>query len=56
MASPAGTTSTFGFRVNPPDPNSAVGPNNIVETVNLVWAANTKTWPRTLGPHPDTAG
>ena len=35
--------NTFGFRVNPPDPNSAVGPNNIVETVNLNWAAYTKT-------------
>jgi hypothetical protein len=35
--------NTFGFRVNPPDPNSAVGPNNIVETVNLLWAAYTKT-------------
>src|SRR5262245_55342517 len=35
--------NAFGRRVNPPDPNSAVGPNNSVETVNLNWAAYTKT-------------
>jgi hypothetical protein len=38
-----GNFNTFGFRVNPPDPNSAVGPNHIVETINLLWAAYTKT-------------
>src|SRR5438067_9203239 len=26
----------FGFRVNPPDPNGEVGPNNYVEMINLV--------------------
>ena len=28
----------FGFRVNPPDPNGDVGPNNYVEMINLVFA------------------
>src|SRR5262245_25241129 len=27
----------FGFRVNPPDPNGEVGPNNYVEMINLVF-------------------
>src|SRR5919197_1120613 len=32
----------FGFRVNPPDPNGEVGPNNYVEMVNLTFAVYDK--------------
>jgi hypothetical protein len=29
--------NTYGFRVNPPDPNGAIGPNAYVETTNLLF-------------------
>jgi hypothetical protein len=38
----------FGFRVNPPDPNGEVGPNNYVEIINLVFGVYDKAatcWP-----------
>ena len=35
--------NTFGFRVNPPDPVGAVGPNHYVEMINLVFAVYSKT-------------
>ena len=40
----------FGFRVNPPDPNGEVGPNNYVEAVNLTFAVYDKSGNRLLGP------
>jgi hypothetical protein len=40
----------FGFRVNPPDPNGEVGPNNYVEMINLVFAVYSKTGVLQLGP------
>src|SRR5436305_325162 len=40
----------FGFRVNPPDPNGEVGPNNYIETVNLTFAIYDKSGNRLLGP------
>jgi hypothetical protein len=40
----------FGFRVNPPDPNGEVGPNNYVEMVNLTFAVYSKTGTLLLGP------
>ncbi len=42
--------NTFGFRVNPPDPNGDVGPNHYVEMVNLVFAVYDKQGNRLLGP------
>lgn len=42
--------NTFGFRVNPPDPNGEVGPNHYVEMVNLVFAVYSKTGTLLLGP------
>ncbi len=41
---------TFGFRVNPPDPNGDVGPNHYVEMINLVFAVYSKTGTKLLGP------
>ena len=40
----------FGFRVNPPDPNGEVGPNNYVEMINLVFGVYDKTGNLLLGP------
>ncbi len=40
----------FGFRVNPPDPNGEVGPNNYVEIINLVFAVYDKNGNKLLGP------
>jgi hypothetical protein len=40
----------FGFRVNPPDPNGAVGPNNYVEIINLVFGVYDKAGNLLLGP------
>jgi hypothetical protein len=40
----------FGFRVNPPDPNGDVGPNHIVEIINLVFAVYDKSGSMLLGP------
>src|SRR5438132_4839652 len=40
----------FGFRVNPPDPNGEVGPNNYVEIINLVFAVYDKSGTKLLGP------
>ena len=42
--------NTFGFRVNPPDPNGDVGPNHYVEMVNLVFAVYDKQGNLLLGP------
>jgi hypothetical protein len=42
--------NVFGFRVNPPDPNGAVGPNHYVEMINLVFAVYDKSGNRLLGP------
>jgi hypothetical protein len=42
--------SFFGFRVNPPDPNGEVGPNNYVEMVNLTFAVYDKSGHLLLGP------
>jgi hypothetical protein len=42
--------NTFGFRVNPPDPNGDVGPNHYVEMINLLFAVYSKTGTRLLGP------
>jgi hypothetical protein len=42
--------NTFGFRVNPPDPNGDVGPNNYVEMINLVFAVYDKQGNKLLGP------
>src|SRR6266487_213776 len=40
----------FGFRVNPPDPNGEVGPNNYVEIINLVFGVYDKAGNLLLGP------
>src|SRR5438874_922057 len=40
----------FGFRVNPPDPNGEVGPNNYVEMINLVFAAYDRAGNLLAGP------
>src|SRR5262249_10918889 len=40
----------FGFRVNPPDPNGAVGPNHVVEIINLVFGVFDKAGNKLLGP------
>jgi hypothetical protein len=40
----------FGFRVNPPDPNGEVGPNNYIEVVNLTFAVYDKSGNMLLGP------
>jgi hypothetical protein len=42
--------NTYGFRVNPGDPNGAVGPNHYVEMVNLVFGVYSKTGTLLLGP------
>jgi hypothetical protein len=42
--------NTFGFRVNPPDPNGEVGPNHYVEMINLVFAVYSKAGTLLLGP------
>jgi len=42
--------NTFGFRVNPPDPNGDVGPNHYVQMINLVFAVYSKTGTLLLGP------
>jgi hypothetical protein len=42
--------NTFGFRVNPPDPNGEVGPNNYVEIINLVFGVYDKAGNLLLGP------
>ena len=40
----------FGGRVNPPDPNGDVGPNNYVEMINLVFGVYDKAGNLLLGP------
>jgi len=40
----------FGGRVNPPDPNGAVGPDHFVEIINLVFGVFDKTGNKLLGP------
>jgi hypothetical protein len=40
----------LGRRVNPPDPNGEVGPNNFVEMINLVFAVYDKAGNLLLGP------
>jgi hypothetical protein len=40
----------FGFRVNPPDPNGEVGPNNFVEIINLVFGVYDKAGNLLAGP------
>ena len=40
----------FGFRVNPPDPNGAVGPNHYVEMINVVFGVFDKQGNLLLGP------
>src|SRR5215831_5938989 len=40
----------YGFRVNPPDPDGAVGPNHFVEMINLVFAVYDKQGNRLTGP------
>src|SRR5437899_799018 len=42
--------NVFGFRVNPPDPNGEVGPNNFVEIINLVFAVYDKAGNLLVGP------
>jgi hypothetical protein len=42
--------NTFGFRVNPPDPNGEVGPSNYVEMINLVFGVYNKAGTLLLGP------
>jgi hypothetical protein len=42
----------FGVRVNPPDTNGDVGPNNYVEMINLAFAVYDKAGNRLLGPSP----
>jgi len=42
--------SVFGFRVNPPDPVGAVGPNHYVEMINLVFGVFDKQGNLLLGP------
>lgn len=40
----------LGFRVNPPDPVGAVGPNHYVEMINLAVAVYDKSGNRVMGP------
>jgi len=40
----------FGFRVNPPDPNGAVGPNHYVQMINLVFGVYDKAGSLLVGP------
>src|SRR5947199_10320402 len=40
----------FGFRVNPPDPNGEVGPNNYVEIINLVFGVYDRAGNLESGP------
>jgi hypothetical protein len=40
----------FGFRVNPPDPVGAVGPNHYVEMINLLFAVYDKSGTLLAGP------
>src|SRR5918996_400545 len=40
----------LGGRVNPPDPNGEVGPNNFVEMINLVFAVYDKAGNLLAGP------
>lgn len=40
----------FGFRVNPPDPTGAVGPNHYVQMINLAYAVYDKQSNLLLGP------
>ena len=42
--------NTFGFRVNPPDPNGEVGPSNYVEMINLVFGIYNKAGTLLVGP------
>jgi hypothetical protein len=42
--------NVYGFRVNPPDPMGAVGPNHYVEAINLVVAVYSKTGTLLAGP------
>lgn len=42
--------NVFGFRVNPPDSDGAVGPNHYVEMINLVFGVFSKTGTLLLGP------
>jgi len=42
--------NTFGFRVNPPDADGEVGPNNYVEMINLVFGVYDKSGNLLLGP------
>jgi hypothetical protein len=42
----------YGGRVNPPDPNGDVGPNNYVEMINLAFAVYDKAGNMLLGPAP----
>lgn len=42
--------NVFGFRVNPPDPNGEVGPNNYVEMINLVFGVYDRSGNLLLGP------
>src|SRR6266542_4271066 len=42
--------NVFGFRVNPPDPNGEVGPNNYVEIINLVFGVYDKAGNLLAGP------
>ena len=42
--------NVFGGRVNPPDPVGAVGPNNYVEMINLVYAIYDKSGNLLMGP------
>ena len=42
--------NVFGFRVNPPDPNGEIGPNNYVEIINLVFGVYDKAGNLLAGP------
>jgi hypothetical protein len=42
--------NVLGFRVNPPDPVGAVGPNHYVEMINLVFGVYDKSGNLLLGP------
>jgi len=42
--------NTFGFRVNPPDPNGEIGPNHYVEMINLVFGIYSRSGTLLLGP------
>jgi hypothetical protein len=44
--------NSLGFRVNPPDPDGAAGPNDYVEMANLQVAVYTKAGAQRLGPTP----